>query len=42
MQKQDEDWFDDIDEKMMSFKNKIYNWIRDVEHDENKERKNVI
>ena len=25
MHEQDEDWFDGIDEKMMSFKNKIYN-----------------
>ena len=33
MQEQDEDWFDDIDEKMMSFKNKIHNWIRDAEHE---------
>ena len=33
MQEQDEDWFDDIDEKMMLFKNKIHNWIRDVEHE---------
>ena len=32
MQEQDEDWFDDIDEKMMSFKNKIYNWIKDIQH----------
>ena len=32
MQEQDEDWFDDIDEKLMSFKNKIHNWIRDAEH----------
>ena len=37
MQKQDEDWFDDIDEKMISFKNKIHNWIRNAEH-EGKER----
>ena len=37
MQEQDEDWFDDIDEKMMSFKNKIHNWIMDAEH-EGKER----
>ena len=37
MQEQGEDWFDDIDEKMMSFKNKIHNWIRDAEH-ERKER----
>ena len=34
---QDDYWFDDIDEKMMSFKNKIHNWIRDAEH-ERKER----
>ena len=27
MQEQYEDWFDDIDEKMMSFKNKIHDWI---------------
>ena len=33
MQEQDEDWFDGIDEKMMSFKNKIHNWIRDAEHE---------
>ena len=33
MQKQDEDWFDDIDEKMISFKNKIHNWIRNAEHE---------
>ena len=37
MQEQDENWFDDIDEKMMSFKYKIHNWIRDAEH-ERKER----
>ena len=30
MQEKDEDWFD---EKMMSFKNMIYNWIRDAEHE---------
>ena len=33
MQEQDEDWFTDIDEKMMSLKNKIHNWIRDAEHE---------
>ena len=32
MQEPDEDWFDEIDEKMISFKNTIHNWIRDVEH----------
>ena len=38
MQEQDEDWFDDIDEKMMSFKNKIHNWIKDAEHEKKKEQ----
>ena len=33
MQEQYEDWFDDIDEKMLSFKNKIHDWIRDAEHE---------
>ena len=33
MQEQDEDSFDDTDEKMMSFKNKIHDWIRDAEHE---------
>ena len=37
MQEQDGDWFDDIDEKMISFKNRIHNWIRNAEH-EGKER----
>ena len=37
MQEQDENWFDDIDEKIMSLKYKIHNWIRDAEH-ERKER----
>ena len=36
MQEQDGDWFDDIDEKMMSFKNKIHNWIKDAEHEKKK------
>ena len=30
MQEQGEDWFDDIDEKIMSFKNKIQNWIKNA------------
>ena len=33
MLEQDEDWFDYIDEKMMTFKNKIHDWIRDAEHE---------
>ena len=33
MPEKDEDWFD---EKTMSFKNMIYNWIRDVEHEKKK------
>ena len=33
MLEQDEDWFDDIDEKMMTFKSKIHDWIRDAEHE---------
>ena len=33
MHQQYKDWFDGIDEKIMSFKNKIYNWIRDAEHE---------
>ena len=37
IQEQDEDWFVDINEKMMSFKNEINNCIRDTEH-ERKER----
>ena len=32
MQEQDEDWFDDIDEKMI-FENKIHNCIRVAEHE---------
>ena len=31
MQEQDEEWFDDVDEDMLSFKNKINNWIKDAE-----------
>ena len=31
MQEQDEEWFDDVDEDMLSFKNKIHNWIKDTE-----------
>ena len=31
MQEQDEEWFDDVDENMLSFKNKIHNWIKDAE-----------
>ena len=27
MQEQDEEWIDDVDENMLSFKNKIHNWI---------------
>ena len=38
MQEKDGDWFDDIDEKMMSFKNKIHNWIKDAEHEKKKEQ----
>ena len=34
MQEQDEDWFDEKEKKMMSFKNKIHNWIMDAEHEE--------
>ena len=37
VQEQEGDWFDDIDEKIMSFKNKIHKRIRDAEH-ERKER----
>ena len=33
MHQQYKDWFDGIDEKIMSFKNKIHNWIRDAEHE---------
>ena len=33
MHQQYKHWFDGIDEKMMSFKNKIRNWIRDAEHE---------
>ena len=36
MQEQDEDWFDAIDEKMMSFKNKIHYWIKVAEHERKK------
>ena len=36
MQEQEGDWFDDIDEKIMSFKNKIHNWIKDAEHEKKK------
>ena len=31
MQEQDEEWFDDVDEDMLSLKNKIHNWIKDAE-----------
>ena len=37
VQEQDEDWSDDIDEQMMSFKNKIYYWLRDTEYEKNQE-----
>ena len=36
VQEQDEDWSDDIDEQMMSFKNKIYYWLRDTEYEKKK------
>ena len=39
MQEQDEDWFDDRDEKMMSFKNKIHNWIRNLTSKHSSSRK---
>ena len=26
-----EEWFDDVDEDMLSFKNKIHNWMKDAE-----------
>ena len=35
VQEQDENWFDDINEQMMSFKNKIYYWLRDTEYEKN-------
>ena len=31
MQEQDGEWFDDVDEDMLSFNNKINNWIKDAE-----------
>ena len=31
IQEQDEEWFDDVDEDLLSFKNKILNWIKDTE-----------
>ena len=31
MQEEHEEWFGDVDEDMLSFKNKIHNWIRDAE-----------
>ena len=31
MQEQDEESFDDVDENMLSLKNKIHNWIKDAE-----------
>ena len=31
IQEQDEEWFDDVDEDLLSFKNKIHNWIKDTE-----------
>ena len=31
LQEKDEEWFDDINEKMLLFKNKIHNWIKDAE-----------
>ena len=31
MQEQDEEWFDDVDEDILSFKNKIHNWIMNAE-----------
>ena len=33
MQEQDEDWFDDIYEKMITFKTKIHNWLKDAERE---------
>ena len=33
LEEHDEDWFDDIDEKKISFKNMIHNWIKDAEHE---------
>ena len=31
MKEQDEEWLDDVDGDMLSFKNKIHNWIKDAE-----------
>ena len=31
MKEQEEEWLDDVDEDMLSFKNKIHNWIKDAE-----------
>lgn len=31
LQEKDEERFDDINEKMLLFKNKIHNWIKDAE-----------
>ena len=36
MQEQDEGWFEDIDYKMISFNNKIHNWLRNGEHEKKK------
>lgn len=33
LQEKDEEWFDDINKKMLLFKNKIHNWIKDAEWD---------
>ena len=38
-QEDDEKWFDDIDADMLVFKQKIHNWIREVEHNRDAELK---
>ena len=38
-QEDDKKWFDDIDTDMLVFKQKIYNWIREAEHDRDAELK---
>ena len=38
-QEDDKKWFDDIDADILVFKQKIHNWIREVEHDRDAELK---
>ena len=31
IEEQDEEWFDDVEEDMLSFKKKIHDWIKDAD-----------